>query len=190
MSKKTYLIILILIGTGLISIIGGTGINTFIQVTSTNEFCISCHEMESTVYQEYRKTTHYSNASGVRAGCADCHIPHEWSTTLWRKFIAVKDVYHHLLGTIDSTEKFEAHRLTMAKRVWESMKASDSRECRNCHSFTSMDIQKQRKRAVKPHEDAMMNGETCIDCHKGIAHKPVHQELETPPEDEEILLEF
>jgi cytochrome c-type protein NapC len=31
---------------------------------------------------------------------------------------------------------------------------------------------------VVKHEGAVEDGKTCIECHKGIAHKPVHQRLE------------
>ncbi|MDH5217704.1 MAG: NapC/NirT family cytochrome c [Gammaproteobacteria bacterium] len=190
MSKKLVIIIISIAIICLLSLLGGAAVNSAIKATSTTDFCISCHEMQSTVYQEYKKTIHFQNASGVRAGCGDCHIPHDWGTTLWRKFLASKDVYHHLLGTIDTQDKFEQQRLAMAKRVWSSMKESDSRECRNCHHFDSMDMEKQKPRARKQHEQAIDNNETCIDCHKGIAHKAVHQELETPAENEELKLEF
>jgi cytochrome c-type protein NapC len=33
-----------------------------------------------------------------------------------------------------------------------------------------MDVEKQKPRARKSHELAVKNNETCIDCHKGIAH--------------------
>lgn len=182
----------VLIATvGVMAILFGAGgyiTGALVQRTSSNEFCVSCHEMASTVYEEYKKTTHFENQSGVRAGCADCHIPHDWGTTLLRKVLAAKDVYHHFIGTLDTPEKFEAHRLTMAETVWASMKASDSRECRNCHLFDAMRLEKQRPRARKQHENAMKNHETCIDCHKGIAHKPVHPQ---PPQNEnELQLEF
>ena len=53
------------------------------------------------------------------------------------------------------------------------MKANDSRECRNCHALESMELSKQDKSAQKKHtlERKLQKGETCIDCHKGIAHK-------------------
>jgi hypothetical protein len=66
----------------------------------------------------------------------------------------------------------------MAKRVWAHMKESDSKECRNCHKFDKMDTTKQKDRSVVKHEGAREDGKTCIDCHKGIAHKPVHHLLE------------
>jgi len=50
------------------------------------------------------------------------------------------------------------------------MKATDSRECRNCHSFPAMQKTKQRPRAQKNHATAQQRGKTCIDCHKGVAH--------------------
>ncbi len=45
-----------------------------IKLTSTTEFCVSCHSMQP-VYQEYKQSVHFQNASGVRAECHDCHIP-------------------------------------------------------------------------------------------------------------------
>ena len=56
------------------------GFNTAMEATNTETFCISCHEMEANVYQEYKYTIHYSNRSGVRATCPDCHVPKPWTT--------------------------------------------------------------------------------------------------------------
>lgn len=152
--------------------------NTGMEATNTLDFCISCHEMKDNVYQEYKKTIHYTNRSGVRAACPDCHVPKDWTHKMMRKIQASNELLHKVLGTVDTPEKFDAHRLTMAKREWARMKATDSRECRNCHAFDQMDPEKQRQRARKQHENAQADGMTCIDCHKGIAHKPVHQGLE------------
>lgn len=49
------------------------GFNTAMEATNRLEFCIGCHEMRDTVYQEYKTTIHYSNRTGVRAICSDCH---------------------------------------------------------------------------------------------------------------------
>ncbi|MEQ6341281.1 MAG: NapC/NirT family cytochrome c [Gammaproteobacteria bacterium] len=157
-------------------VIGALAIPSAVEYTSKTEFCISCHEMKTTVYEEYKKTIHYNNPDGVRADCSDCHIPRSWGPTLIRKIMAAKDVYHHLAGTIDTPEKFEARRPEMAQRVWDSMKANNSQECRNCHQFGAMELKNQRLRAQKQHQNAMKDGSTCIDCHKGIAHKPIHEQ--------------
>lgn len=165
-------------GIGVTSIVAavvalaGWGIfTTVLDKTNTLEFCISCHSMESTVYQEYKNSVHYKNASGVRAICSDCHVPKDLPHKLVAKTLAVKDLWHTILGTLDTTEKFEEHRLELAKRVWASMKARDSQECRNCHSFDAMDFHKQRPKAAEQMEKAAKAGDTCISCHKGIAHK-------------------
>jgi cytochrome c-type protein NapC len=147
------------------------GFNTAMEATNTLEFCISCHEMRDTVYQEYKETIHYSNRTGVRATCPDCHVPKDWMHKMARKIQASQEVYGKIMGTIDTPEKFEAKRLELAEHEWARMKASQSRECRNCHSFDGMDVEKQKTRASKMHKIAKDENKTCIDCHKGIAHK-------------------
>jgi len=146
------------------------GFNTGMEATNTLEFCISCHEMENTVYQEYKQTIHYSNRTGVRAMCSDCHVPKDWGHKMIRKIKASGELYGKVVGTINTPEKFEAKRLQLARREWARMKGSDSRECRNCHSFDGMNTTMQKQRARRQHEMAQENNETCIDCHKGIAH--------------------
>jgi cytochrome c-type protein NapC len=146
------------------------GFNTAMEATNTEQFCISCHEMNDNVYQEYKETIHYSNRTGVRAVCSDCHVPKDWTHKMIRKVQASRELYGKLTGTIDTREKFEAKRLQLARREWARMKKADSRECRNCHSLESMDSDKQAQRARRQHERAREDDSTCIDCHKGIAH--------------------
>lgn len=146
--------------------------NWTMELSNTETFCVSCHEMRDTVFQELKETIHYSNASGVRATCPDCHVPREWHHKIVRKIEATfNELPKHLLGTIDTPEKFEAKRLELARNVWASMKATDSRECRNCHEIESMSLRKQKPAAKKKHRRMQKNGDTCIDCHQGIAHK-------------------
>jgi cytochrome c-type protein NapC len=179
-SSKYSLFVLLAVGfvTG---IIFWGGFNTAMEATNTLEFCISCHEMRDNVYQEYKQTIHYSNRTGVRAVCSDCHVPKTWVHKMKRKIQASQEVWGKLTGTIDTKEKFEAKRLELATHEWERMKSSDSRECRNCHSFDGMNTDKQKPRAKKMHELAQKDNKTCIDCHKGIAHnKPQNM-----PEDDD-----
>ncbi len=147
------------------------GFHTALEATNTMEFCISCHEMHDNVYQEYKQTVHYSNRTGVRATCPDCHVPRDWSHKIVRKVQASAELWGKLVGTIDTKEKFEANRLRLAEHEWARMKSVDSIECRNCHSFEGMDTDKQKLRGAKMHKIAQEDKKTCIDCHKGIAHK-------------------
>jgi nitrate/TMAO reductase-like tetraheme cytochrome c subunit len=160
-----------------IGIIFWGGFNTSMEMTNTMQFCISCHEMEENVYREYQKTVHYANRSGVRASCSDCHVPDPWLHKVRRKIQASREVLGKILGTIDTPEKFEEHRLRLAKNVWRAMKETDSRECRNCHDFTAMNKDNQKPRAQNQHANALRDGQTCIDCHKGIAHHNIRNLL-------------
>ncbi len=147
------------------------GFNTALELTNTEQFCIGCHEMRDNVFAELKATVHYSNASGVRATCPDCHVPHQWTDKIARKMQASKEVWGWVFGTIDTREKFEAHRLDLAKHEWARLKSNDSLECRNCHGFEYMDLSRQSPRAETAHEAGLAGGgKTCIDCHKGIAH--------------------
>lgn len=164
------------------------GFNTAMEATNTMQFCISCHEMRENVFKEYEHTIHHENRSGVQATCSDCHVPDPWVHKMVRKVKASRELYGKVVGTIDTREKFEAERLRLATNVWTAMKETDSRECRNCHTIESMNPRFQKPRARTQHLTAMETGQTCIDCHKGIAHTSVRHEapeelleaLETP----------
>jgi len=161
----------LVIGSFVAGVVFWGGFNTAMEATNTMEFCTGCHEMRDNVYPELQRTIHFSNRTGVRAKCSDCHVPHEWTSKIARKMQASKEVWGKVFGTIDTREKFEAHRIQLASNEWRRMKANNSLECRNCHQFDAMDFTRQSKRAVDAHSTQLASGEkTCIDCHKGIAH--------------------
>jgi len=154
----------------LLGIIFWAGFESTLAYTNTTDFCLSCHEMSQSVGKEYLESTHYKTPSGAGAGCSDCHVPQQFFAKVWRKIKASREVYHTVLGTIDTPEKFEEHRLELAERVWARMEATDSRECRNCHNYGRMDFHKQSDRGQKKMKQAMERGTTCIECHKGLTH--------------------
>lgn len=178
----------LLIAGFLAGIIFWGGFNWGLEASNSMSFCISCHEMRDTVYQEYKETIHFRSPSGVRAICSDCHVPHEWGPKMIRKIQATfNELPKHIFGY--SAEDLEANRLELAKHVWARMEANDSRNCRSCHKMDGMELANQAPRARGQHEDAAAEGDTCIDCHKGIAHKPVHKELEQPSDEGGFMLE-
>ena len=145
------------------------GFNTGMEATNTEQFCSNCH---APIVEEIKETIHYSNRSGVRAICSDCHVPHNWTDKMVRKVQASKELVAFAMGTIDTNEKFYDRRRHLADREWARMKKNNSQECRNCHEFEFMDFSEQGQRSVKMHSTALASGDkTCIDCHKGIAHK-------------------
>ncbi len=157
--------------------LGGT--NYLLHETSATEFCYVCHSHDSFIRPEYEASSHFSNMAGVRAECADCHLPHDnWFEFVWTKAVVSLDIIPELTGKLDTAEKYEAHRAEMAESVWRQFKENDSRFCRSCHSYEAMDLDAQERRTARQHSRAPENGETCIDCHYGI----VHEEPETAEE--------
>ena len=86
------------------------GLNWSLEITNTQTFCVSCHEMREYVFKEYKKTGHYTNHIGIRASCPDCHVPKEWAHNVTRKVWATNELFHWMRGSIDTAEKFEARR--------------------------------------------------------------------------------
>ena len=174
--SKFYTLGFLTIGGFIGGIVFWGGFNTAMEFTNTEAFCTSCHEMRDNVYQEIQPTIHFTNRSGVRAKCSDCHVPKDWTHKMARKMQASKEVWGWIFGTISTREKFLAKRKELAGREWERMKANDSLECRNCHEYQAMDFTRQSKRGADAHSTALAKkvsegGKTCIDCHKGIAHR-------------------
>ncbi len=139
-----------------------------LEYTDTEDFCANaCHSMNAFITPEWEKSAHYENRTGVRTICSDCHVPNSFFPKMVAKVIAAKDLFHEIIGTMNTREEFEERHLLMAKRVWNKMRETDSRECRDCHTIEHMAFDKQH---TFQHDTVPEMGRTCIDCHKGIAH--------------------
>ncbi len=154
-----------------LGVTGVAGFDAAMEATSSDDFCNSCHEIGDNAGREFEGTSHDVNPSGVRASCASCHLPKPFVPKMRRKVHGIYELYHHLLGTIGTPEKYEKHRMRMAMGVWEEFNRTDSRECRDCHSSEKFDRAAQSEKAREFHDNALRKGQTCIDCHKGLAHK-------------------
>lgn len=141
------------------------------RFAGTNAFCTSCHEM-SAPFQEYTQSIHYSNPHGIRASCGDCHVPPAFFPGLMRHLAATKEIWGHLRGELSTPARYEAQRLAMAQKIWNEFKANDSAECRSCHTPAAMAFAQQPAMAARAHSSMAKSGSTCIDCHKGVAHRP------------------
>lgn len=179
-SKYSFLAVVVI--SMLTGVIFWLGFNKALEHSETTEFCVGCHEMEVN-FTEYKETIHYSNRSGVRASCPDCHEAKDFIHKMIRKGEASLEMYASLTGKIDTPEKFEKHRMEMATIEWNRMKRRDSQECRNCHNFEAMSEEKQKKSNFTRHMKAKELGKTCINCHKGIAHKlPAEYDEDNDPD--------
>lgn len=177
-------LVLLLIGL----VVGATsviGTQVALAVTGTDEFCgTACHSHEKFVYPDHKASPHYSNRTGVRAMCTDCHVPHTYPAKLIYKAKAgIKDAFAEVQGVIATQEKFDRERWRMANVVWEEMRENNSANCRSCHDDKAWDNKKQSEDAVKAHRKFLSGKATCIDCHTGVAHKePVEPKAAAKPE--------
>ncbi len=156
--------------TGAVAVIGT---QVALAVTGTDEFCgNSCHSHEKFVYPEHKLSAHYSNRTGVRAMCVDCHVPHTYPAKLIFKAKAgISDAFAEMRGVISNRESFDRERWRMANLVWDEMRENNSANCRNCHDDQAMNSAKQSEDAVKQHKKFRAGKATCIDCHTGVAHQ-------------------
>ena len=174
-SASRSMLSLLAMGT-LVGAVGLWGFDAAMHATSSDAFCTSCHEMTIAAAQ-LQKTSHFNNRTGVRATCADCHVPREFLPKVVRKVEAAREVWGSVTGIIDTPEKYAAHTPAMKRREVARLRASDSRECRNCHDTSRMLTALQSAKAQRYHAARRLNDKTCIDCHAGIAHPNSAAEL-------------
>ena len=154
---------------------------TAIEYTNHTEFCINCHVMKDTVYQEYKESSHFKNQFGVHAGCPDCHVPqYSWLHEAEAKLATVSELYAFFFQGMSNVDNFEKARPELAKQVWAKFKATNARECRHCHDYSSMIADQQKPSARAKHADAATTNENCVECHKGITHKNFEEKKEAP----------
>ncbi len=154
---------------------------TAIEYTNHTEFCITCHVMRDTVYQDYTKSSHFSNQFGVHAGCPDCHVPqYSWIDEAAAKIGTINELYAFFFGGMSNVANFEKERPRLAKEVWAKFQATNARECRHCHDYSNMIPEQQKPSARVKHADAMTKNENCVDCHKGITHKNFEEKVDAP----------
>ena len=91
-------------------LVGGVligGATAAIHLTSTESFCISCHELRDNAYAEFKDTSHDKNRTGVRAECADCHLPKEFVPMMVRKIEAARA--RHAKAKAEGTTCIDCH---------------------------------------------------------------------------------
>lgn len=148
-----------------------------VQLTSTTEFCLSCHEMA--IYQEEMlASSHAKDANGQAISCNQCHIPsgnvvRMLSAKIW---MGSKDVWYHFLGGPDivNNNLDRAHLQVSAKRFM------DDKNCLACHEDLSKNAKKDAAISFEgklAHDNYQgKNGQAkdgCVGCHRNLAHLPI-----------------
>lgn len=159
---------------GIVGILVALGAEEMDRYTSTDEFCTSCHLTKTYIAEAetYKTSVHQTTTSGVRPGCADCHIPKGLVAATYTHVVnGISDIWGQTTHNYEDPAvwKAEKARLAYATRDW--FRANDSATCRNCHEQSS--IKPKRKRGQRQHAQALKSEMTCIDCHYNLVHDEI-----------------
>jgi cytochrome c nitrite reductase small subunit len=167
MTKKKYILPLVLVGIGVILGFPIFSMSYYTMVrTSTPQFCASCHEIEF-AFDTWKTSTHANNAQGFVADCMDCHLPapHDTFNFFYAKTAhGLKDVIVHLLG-----KEFDRNKNKEA--AYASFK---NQQCMKCHR--NILYIPDKRGAMLAHRTVLFPRpgyeKKCVDCHRDLVHNP------------------
>jgi nitrate/TMAO reductase-like tetraheme cytochrome c subunit len=142
--------------------------------TSTDAFCTSCHAMQTYIAdtETYKTSAHQTTTSGVRPGCADCHIPKGLIPATYTHAVnGISDIWGEISLDYDDPAVWHAEKARLAYATRDWFRANDSVTCRECHEQDA--IKPVRKRGQRQHKEARETGMTCIDCHYNLVHEEI-----------------
>ena len=170
--------VILLIALGITVGVAAAGATTWmVNATSSDNFCATaCHSMQWAA-AAYGRAPHYANPHGVRASCADCHIPFESRPatpfqyiigTIWTKEVSgTHDAIAELRGTISTEEKWQARRPQLAADVEAWFRRTNYETCKGCHRLDAV-----TGPALDIHADLIKAGPVdCVQCHADVGHK-------------------
>ncbi len=142
------------------------GAGKVINNTSENDYCMSCH-IHPAADMGWKQSVHYDTQSGVRTGCADCHLPPKGEGYLWAKTkTGLRDLWAFYTKDSASFDWDEKGRLENARRhVYEI-------SCIKCHE--NLFPAKLTKEGEDAHLYYTQQKKTpdlhCINCHLNAGH--------------------
>ena len=170
--------ILIAIGLVVVASFSVVAVDITDHVFSTQKFCANtCHVMESTVYQELQESKHWNSPTGVRPGCANCHVSRRLTFAMLDHIHGTKELFVWAMNDFSKPGSFDKFRPEAANDVRFHMLDDNSAPCKTCHVMEA--IKPQRIRGQNAHNDALKNGNSnCIACHYNLVHEKVEPSKE------------
>ena len=137
-----------------------------LHLTSTNEYCISCH-IHPMADASWKKSVHYDTRSGYRIACVDCHLPPQGKGYLWAKgTTGLRDLWNKWTKDSASFNWEDRKRLEVARHyVYES-------SCIKCHeNLFPAKLTKAGEDAHLYYTQTKKTDELhCINCHLNAGH--------------------
>ncbi|MDR0386255.1 MAG: SUMF1/EgtB/PvdO family nonheme iron enzyme [Prevotellaceae bacterium] len=152
-----------LIAGGLLMFFG----NKYLDYTSSDEYCISCH-IHPQADELWTRSSHHNTKSGVVIHCTDCHLPPKGSFNhLWTKGkMGLKDMWSYY--TEDSASFDWQHR----SRLEYAVKIVYNESCEKCHEnlFTTGLSSKGAIAHLYYADNREKLDLQCISCHLDVGH--------------------
>ncbi len=163
MKKKIFLWFLPGLIIGAIVILGA---GKAIKMTSSNDFCMSCH-VHPVADANWKKSVHYVTQSGMRIACVECHLPPKGEGYLWAKTTTgLRDLWGYWFK--DSSEfKWEDRRRLEVAREYVF-----NNSCTKCHeNLFPPEMTKEGEDAhLYYQQTAERDDIQCINCHLDAGH--------------------
>ncbi len=136
----------------------------FIEYTSSDQFCESCH-VHPHVTKSWQLSTHYDNKNGVIVHCVECHLPPggiKYYTEKTR--LGIKDIYGKLFKSQDDFNWEEKSLLE------HGITFTYKKSCIRCHQ--NLFPLKLSKKGEEAHLYYTQNPEKlrCLNCHLHVGH--------------------
>jgi sulfatase modifying factor 1 len=148
---------------GILLMIGG---GKFVERTSRNEYCVSCH-IHPAADISWKRSVHYDTQSGYRVACVECHLPPKGEGYLWAKGKAgLRDLWSYWTKDSASFNWEERRRLENA-RVY-----SYENSCIKCHeNLFPAKLTKEGEDAHLYYKQSKKTTDLhCINCHLNAGH--------------------
>lgn len=132
---------------GLVFIIGLV-IGIPYYITSQNQYCSTCHSME-TYYKTWQNSTHANTA------CLVCHVEPGFKNQAYHFIRTTRELYTNLVGAGEERSPY--------------YQAPSNAVCFTCHT-QYRDISASGDLIIPHGQHVKMQGLKCIDCHKYLVH--------------------
>jgi len=148
-------------GAGILVLLLVQGANT---VTSTDNFCESCH-VHPQATASWIQSTHFATRSGTVVHCVECHLPPGgWAYASQKARLGIKDIWGKLVKDPESFDWDETSRLEHARTY------TFRESCMDCHpNLFPIQLTDEGEEAHL-HYERRAEEVRCLNCHLHVGH--------------------